>query len=106
VAPLAEIPDSLCPWPISVPEPQYPSNLAQAGIDGLVQLRYIIEADGRVAGETIEVLWASEAGFIPPAKKALSRGRFRPARWEGTPVRTRVYQNIRFRVHGERPRWN
>ena len=106
VAPLTDIPDSLCPWPISVPSPVYPSRLASAGVDGLVQVRFVIEADSTVAEHTIEVSWASAPEFIPPVKQALVRGRYRPARWNGRPVRALVYQDVRFGVHGGRRRWN
>jgi hypothetical protein len=106
VAPLEERPDSLNPWPIDVPTPRYPSRLGAAGVDGLVQVRYVIDADGRAAMNTFEVLWASASEFIPPVREALSRGRFRPARLGGKPVPARVYQNIRFLVHGKRAYWN
>ncbi|MFL5513694.1 MAG: energy transducer TonB [Gemmatimonadales bacterium] len=106
VAPLVERPDSLNPWPIDIPTPRYPNRLSAAGIDGLVQVRYVIDADGRAAMDTFDVLWASASEFIPPVREALSRGRFRPARMGGKPVRARVYQNIRFRVHGQRAYWN
>jgi hypothetical protein len=106
VPPLVERPDSLNPWPIDVPTPRYPRRLSAAGIDGLVQVRYVIDADGRAVMNSFEVLWASASEFIPPVREALSRGRFRPARLRGKPVPARVYQNIRFRVHGQRAYWN
>lgn len=106
VAPLIERPDSLNPWPIDVPTPRYPNGFGAAGIDGLVQVRYVIDAEGRAVMNTFEVLWASASEFVPPVKEALSRGRFRPARVGGKPVPARVYQNIRFRVHGRRAIWN
>jgi hypothetical protein len=106
VAPLGVRPDSLDPWPIAVPAPRYPYRLSMAGIDGLVQVRYVIGADGRAAMGTIEVLWASAEEFIPPVMEALSRGRFRPARLGGKPVPARVYQDVRFRVRDQRAHWN
>jgi hypothetical protein len=106
VGPLGDCPDSLMPWPIHIPTPAYPSELSAAGIDGLVQVRYVIEADGRAAMNTFEVLWASASEFIPSVREALSRGRFRPARFGGKPVRSRVYQDIRFGMHGKRAHWN
>lgn len=106
VAPLTERPDSLNPWPIDVPAPRYPYRLSMAGIDGLVQVRYVIDAEGRAAPGAIEVLWASADEFIPPVMEALSRGRFRPARLGGKPVPSRVYQDVRFRIRDQRAHWN
>ena len=75
-------------------------------IQGRVEMRYIVQADGRIDPASIEAMWASHAEFIPPAMEALKRGRFRPAVLNGQPIRRQVYQAVTFREQGKRPRWN
>jgi hypothetical protein len=106
VAPIEEQPDSVDPVVISIPTPVFPPDLAAQDVQGLVLVRYVVDANGETDASTIEPLWASQVEFIPPVRHALAQGRFQPARLNGQPVRRRVYQNIHFRQFGRRVTWN
>ena len=90
--------DSLYPKPLRIPTPKYPPDLLSAGVQGLVEVRYVIDTTGRVDMTTFEVLGATHAGFVPPTKEVLAKGTFRPARHQGVRVRRRVWQRISFRI--------
>ncbi len=106
VPPLVPEADSCAVSIIHIPTPKYPAQLAMERIQGRVEMRYIVQADGRIDPASIEALWASHAEFIPPAAEALKQGRFRPAVLNGQPISRQVYQAISFREQGKRPRWN
>lgn len=80
------------------PEPVYPPALRQVGVEGSVELRYIVGVDGRAEPGSIQSLRSSNAAFEAPAIEAISRARFRPARLKGRVVRQLVEQIVRFTV--------
>jgi TonB family protein len=80
------------------PEPVYPPALRQVGVEGFVQLRYIVGFDGRAEPGSIRSLQSSNAAFEAPAIEAIARARFRPARLKGRVVRQLVEQIVRFTV--------
>ena len=75
----------------------YPSQLERAGVDGLVQLQYVVGRDGRVDERTIRVLASSHPAFLLAASQALRDSRFRPGRRGGRPTAVLVQQTFRFR---------
>ena len=76
---------------------RYPTVLAEAGMEGAVTLAFVIDAEGRVEVEGIEVISSTHPGFVPAAKEGVITSRFRPARHGGVAVRVRVRQTITFR---------
>jgi hypothetical protein len=48
----------------------------------------------------------SHAEFIPAVMEALMKGRFRPARLNGKPIRRQVYQGVNFRERGAPAVWH
>jgi hypothetical protein len=83
---------------VDIPAPHYPSELRRNYQQGSVWTAYIIGADGAVEPGSIRVLYADHPAFAASAAEALARGRFRPARSHGVPVRERVFQVITFRI--------
>jgi protein TonB len=81
------------------PLPVYPAALHQVGVEGWVELRYIVGLDGRAEPHSIEIVRSSNAGFDVPAIDAIKGSRFRTARLKGRPVRQLVEQIVRFRLH-------
>jgi TonB family protein len=69
---------------------RYPSRLKWAGIEGQVIVAFIIGTNGRAEMENVEVLSATNPGFIEAALEGLRRMRFRPAELDGVRVRVRV----------------
>jgi protein TonB len=77
------------------PPPAYPHAARQRGIEGFVEVRFTVGADGRVADA--EVVTAEPRGvFDDAARNALLSWRFRPGTREGVPVRVRMQIRIRF----------
>lgn len=72
----------------------FPRLLLDAGISGSVVVRFVIEADGSVNGETVEVLSASHEQFAAASRRAIEAFRFRPGRYGGRDVRVLIQMPI------------
>jgi periplasmic protein TonB len=84
--------------PISIPTPRYPPVLQSAGIAGSVDLQYIVDTTGHAESASFKVLKTTHPAFTEPAKEAISKGVFKPAKLKGQPVRQLVQQRISFKV--------
>jgi TonB family protein len=82
----------------SKPEPGYPREARRCGAQGVVKLRIILGADGRVRDE-MEVLEGLPCGVTDEAIKAARRIEFEPARKDGRPVSQYVIVIYNFRLH-------
>jgi protein TonB len=78
------VPDAF-PVLITMPEPAYPKILRHAGVEDRVLLRALVTRDGRVDSASILAVQATYPAFVASAQQALSRARFRPARFGGRP---------------------
>jgi TonB family protein len=78
--------------------PAYPSDLAEAGVEGLVLATYVVDATGRVDTATIRIISSDHPGFTASVQTALGEMRFRPAKRRGQPVRQLVEQRFRFQI--------
>lgn len=76
---------------------RYPQVLREAGITGSVTLAFIIDTEGRVEEQGVEVLAATHPGFVAAATETIRASRFHPAKSHGATVRVRVRQTIAFR---------
>ena len=76
---------------------RYPAILDAARVEGSVTLSFVIDTEGRVEQDGIQVISATDAGFIPAAKEAVLTSRFHPAMKSHHPVRVRVQQVITFK---------
>ncbi len=86
------------PERISGPPLRYPRVLRQAGISGHVMLEFVVTTDGKAEPGSIEVLQASNAGFVAAARDVITRSTFRPGRVRGVAVRVLVTQRIEFNI--------
>jgi hypothetical protein len=68
----------------------YPTALRDAGIEGVVRLRYVVCQDGLVDPASIALERASHMGFVPAAVWMLTRQRHRPATIRGRAVSQEV----------------
>jgi periplasmic protein TonB len=84
--------------PISIPTPRYPPVLQSAGIAGAVDLQYVVDTTGHAEPGSFKVLKTTHPAFVEPAKEAISKGVFKPAKFKGQPVRQLVQQRISFKV--------
>jgi periplasmic protein TonB len=84
--------------PISIPTPRYPPVLQSAGIAGAVDLQYVVDTTGHAEPASFKVLKTTHPAFVEPAKEAITKGVFKPAKFKGQPVRQLVQQRISFKV--------
>jgi periplasmic protein TonB len=82
-------------------QPEYPAQEMRAQRDGLVTLRVLIGADGRV--KAVEPVSAtSDAFFAVTRRQALGKWRFRPATRGGVPEESWKTMTVRFRIEDAR----
>ncbi len=84
--------------PISIPTPRYPPVLQSAGIAGRVELQYVVDTTGHAEPGSFKVLKTTHPAFVEPAREAIAKGVFKPAKFKGQPVRQLVQQAISFKV--------
>jgi len=90
------------PERISCPALEYPRMMQQANIEGQVLLQFVVETDGHVKSQSIEVLNATHKAFEGPARDLISKCLFRPGRVRANPVRVLVQMPIVFNLQGRR----
>jgi TonB family protein len=66
----------------------YPDGMRSVG--GRVQLRFVVQANGRVDPASIEVMAASATQLAEAAARAIQQIEFQPGRVDGSPVATTV----------------
>jgi protein TonB len=83
---------------ISIPTPRYPPVMQQAGIQGRVELQYVVDTTGHAEPGSVKVLRSSNKAFEEPAREAILKGVFKPGRVRGKAVRVLVQQAIAFNI--------
>ena len=78
------------------PDPAYPPALKAAGVEGAVQVTYVIDVGGRVEPTSITIVSSDHPFRTDSVRAALLQARFQPGRVRGAPVRSLVRQTIRF----------
>lgn len=78
--------------------PIYPALLRSAGIDGEVDVEFIIDPNGRVRPGSIVIVRADHARFAESVRDALGRSEYYPAEAAGRRVAVRVRQRFEFRL--------
>jgi TonB family protein len=84
------------PERLSCPPVQYPADMWQAGIEGTVVVQFVVETDGHVKSETIQVLQSTHEAFEAPAKEMTAGCVFRPGEVRKTAVRVLVQMPLMF----------
>jgi protein TonB len=79
-------------------DPRYPESLKSVGVEGVVQMHFIVGPDGRVEPGSIEVLSTPHKLFADAVRTALLNTRYRPAEAGGHPVRQLVEQSFTFKL--------
>jgi TonB family protein len=68
----------------------YPDALKRAGVNGTVQLAFVVSAQGKVEPGTVEVIAASAPALGEAAKQIADKIEFTPGMIKGEAVRARV----------------
>jgi protein TonB len=82
---------------ISQPQPRYPPVLASAGITGRVEMQFIVDTTGHVEPPSFKIMKTSHPAFAEPAREAILKSVFKPAKFKGRPVRQLVQQAVAFK---------
>ena len=82
---------------ISLPEPAYPKEASEAGIEGVVWVRSLVDREGRVREITIEKRAEANVGFEEAAMTAAKKAQWMPARRGGQPVPYWISHKIEFK---------
>jgi protein TonB len=78
------------------PQPNYPSMLQSAGVEGKVLAQFVVDVDGKADMSTFKVLESSHELFTQSVRQVLPRMRFFPAEIGGKKVRQVVQQPFVF----------
>lgn len=76
----------------------YPDKLKAAGVDGTVQVQFVIGTDGKVIPSSIEVVAATVPALGDAAKEVAAKLEFEPGKVDGSPVSTRVLLPIVYKA--------
>jgi TonB family protein len=82
--------------PVDPIRPVYPPELRALGLEGDVEARVAVSADGSVGGA--QLVTSSDEAFTAAARAALRDARFHPARRAGQPVPSWVTVRLYFRL--------
>ncbi len=85
---------------LSGPRLQYPALLRQAGIQGTVLVRAIIDTTGRAEPASVQVVKSPHPGFDQAAMNAVLRARFRHGVFRGRAVPVLIEFPVEFRTGG------
>lgn len=77
-------------------EPVYPPRLRAMGVEGEVEARVVVLADGSVGASRLES--SSDEAFTAAVRESLRRARFQPAQRAGRAVASWVTLTLRFRL--------
>jgi TonB family protein len=91
------------PERVSCPPAQYPAEMWQARIEGTVVLQFVVETDGHVEPETIEVVRSTHEAFEAPAKEMTAGCMFRPGRVRTAAVRVLIRMPLMFTLQKDSP---
>ena len=75
----------------------YPAKLKSAGVDGTVQVQFVVGPDGKVEDNSVEVVAATRPELGEAAKQVANKIEFKPGTIKGTAVRTRVVLPITYK---------
>ena len=76
----------------------YPAKLRTAGVDGTVQVQFVVGADGKVESSSIQVVAATVPALGDAAREVASKLEFKPGKVDDAAVRTRVLLPIVYKA--------
>jgi protein TonB len=98
--------DSAAPWTgrellmriVRTSAPRYPEPLRQAGVDGRVLIRFVVDTMGRIEPSSVQVLASTHALFTRAVLDALGGFSFRPAEAGGRRVEAAAEMPFEFSI--------
>jgi protein TonB len=83
---------------LSKVQPRYPPVLQQAGVSGSVDAQWVVDTLGHAEPSSWKVLKSTNQQFEAPAREAILKAVYKPARIKGGAVRQLVQQKISFNI--------
>ena len=81
---------------VSNPELEVPDSLASDPIDGSVIIQFIVDTTGHVEPESVKIIETPHEGLNEPVTQVFLGAVYKPAEFEGKPVRMRIRQSMSF----------
>jgi protein TonB len=81
---------------VFTPPPPYPDRARELGIEGELEVEFVVDIDGRVS--SVQVLRSPHPTIASEARRVVSGWRFKPAKNKGVPVRVRARQVFDFKL--------
>lgn len=78
--------------------PRYPESLRQAGVDGRVVIRFIVDTVGKIDLSSVQVLQSTHDLFTRAVRDVLGNFRFKPAESRGVRVRAMAEMPFEFQI--------
>ena len=94
--------DAEAPVLVTRVDPRYPEFARKAGLSGDVQLRVLVDVDGRVS--RVEVVAGAPGGLTEAATEAVRRWVYEPARVGGRPIAVWKMVRVHFAIDGKKAR--
>jgi periplasmic protein TonB len=85
--------------PVRTSAPEYPYELKRDGITGVVTVVFSVDEKGNVVEPTVQK--STNRGFDQAALTAIAKWKFKPARQDGTPVRSKLAIPLQFSSAGD-----
>lgn len=87
-----------CPaWPLADnPQPLYPPDMQSQDVRGFVRLQFMVDEDGKLDPNTVQVLQSSGDPFTDAVRAVLPNLRYKPATVQGTKIRQLTEQTFTF----------
>lgn len=80
------------------PTPRYPKFLAQAGVEGRVVARFVVDTLGQVEPSSLQIVQSTQEQFAVAVREIMPRMHFMPAEVRGVRVRQLVEQTFQFEL--------
>ena len=80
----------------SNPDIEVPDSLMNADISGAVVVQFIIDTEGKVVEESIEIIESPHEGLNDAVKQMFAGAVYTPAQFDGKPVKMRIRQSMTF----------
>ena len=77
----------------------YPEELKRRKVGGLVELQFVVDAEGNVVAGSVEVMDATQTALGEAARKAVTRFTFEPGKLNGSKVKAKVVLPIVYKAN-------
>ena len=76
----------------------YPEDLKRRKVGGLVELQFVVDAQGNVMAGSVEIVDATQTALGEAAKKVITRFTFEPGKLNGNKVKSKVVLPIVYKA--------